>query len=138
MHYWGGDGRCAFLERHKDIFEASPGEDNDFIERYRYDALGRRVLVHALRGKWDKIKRKAREIGVSILIELGGGMSDADRKIKDNKAKEEVGRRGKAKENAGRHLIPPVHHQITVVRETISVRRCQLQAYNPSSAWFAG
>jgi RHS repeat-associated protein len=51
MHYYNGDGRLALLERHNDQIEASPGEDNDLIERYRYDALGRRVLVHTLRGK---------------------------------------------------------------------------------------
>jgi len=51
MHYYNGDGRLVLLERHNDQIEASPGEDNDLIERYRYDALGRRVLVHTLRGK---------------------------------------------------------------------------------------
>ncbi|MGQ0715341.1 MAG: RHS repeat-associated core domain-containing protein [Gemmatimonadaceae bacterium] len=51
MHYYNGDGRLALLERHNDQIEASPGEDNDLIEWYRYDAFGRRVLVHTLRGR---------------------------------------------------------------------------------------
>jgi RHS repeat-associated protein len=51
MHYYNSDGRLVLLERHNDQVEASPGEDNDLIERYRYDAFGRRVLVHTLRGR---------------------------------------------------------------------------------------
>ncbi len=48
-HYYAADGRLALLERHTgDVVQASITPDA-VIEAYRYDALGRRVLVHTLR-----------------------------------------------------------------------------------------
>jgi RHS repeat-associated protein len=84
MHYYGGDGKLSLLERHKDIFEASPGEDNDLIERYRYDALGRRVLVHTLRGRLicrtagcESTVRRFAYDGDNILYETRGPAGDS-------------------------------------------------------------
>lgn len=47
-HYYDGFGRLAVFERHVGNFSqgSAPDDPAGVIERYRYDALGRRVLVH--------------------------------------------------------------------------------------------
>jgi RHS repeat-associated protein len=83
-HYYDGLGRLARFERHVGNYsQASTTDDPEaVIERYRYDALGRRVLVHTNRvhactvGGCDRAVRRMVWAGDQLLWEIRAKASD--------------------------------------------------------------